>query len=78
MSATRDNTLADPERLITDLQRQLSDCKAERDEALEREKASAEVLQLISRSPSEPKQVFQAILENAVRLCEAKFGVNLY
>jgi class 3 adenylate cyclase len=47
----------------------------ERDEALEREKATAEVLQLVSRSPNEPNRVFQAILENAVRLCEAKFGI---
>src|SRR5579862_2956595 len=47
----------------------------ERDEALEREKATAAVLRLISRSASGPKPVFQAILENAVRLCEAKFGM---
>lgn len=33
MSATPDNMLGDPERLTADLQRQLSECKAERDEA---------------------------------------------
>ena len=32
MSATPDSTLAEPERLIADLQRQLAECKAERDE----------------------------------------------
>jgi hypothetical protein len=42
MSATPDNTLADPEQLIADLQRQLSECKAERDEALQRETATDE------------------------------------
>jgi transcriptional regulator with GAF, ATPase, and Fis domain len=49
----------------------------ERDDALEREKASAEVLRLISTSPGELKPIFQAMLENAVRICEAVFG-NLY
>src|SRR5512142_1511647 len=46
----------------------------ERDEALEREKASAEILRIISRSPGELKPIFQAMLENAVRICEAVFG----
>jgi two-component system, NtrC family, sensor kinase len=49
----------------------------ERDEALEREKASAKVLRIISTSPGELKPIFQAMLENAVRICEAFFG-NLY
>ena len=43
-------------------------------ESLAREGATSEVLRVISSSPSDPKPVFEAILENATRICEAKFG----
>ena len=46
-------------------------------EAREREAATAEVLKVISATPGELEPVFQTMLENATRICEATFGTML-
>src|SRR6516225_5152510 len=43
-------------------------------ESLERQAAASEVLRVISNSPGDLQQVFEAILTNATRLCEASYG----
>ena len=62
-------------RLLNELRQRTDDLS----EALERQTATSDVLQIISTSPGELKPVFETMLESATRICEAKFGMlNLY
>jgi GAF domain-containing protein len=67
-------TANQPKLSVSDLQEQCKRQARELDEAREERAALAEVLRVISTSSGELQPVFQALLENATRICEAKFG----
>ena len=60
-------------RLLNELHQRTDDLT----ESLEQQTATSEVLRVISSSPGQLEQVFNAMLENATRMCEAQFGAML-
>src|SRR5262245_50466906 len=57
--------------------KQFQRLKRERDDALEQLAANSEVLRVISSSPGELEPIFQTMLKQATRVCDAKFGILL-
>jgi hypothetical protein len=74
MTTVVDDKVGELERENAELRRRLAEREAELAEALGRETANVEILQVINPLPGDLEPVFDAILDKALDLCGASFG----
>src|SRR5215469_10308505 len=75
MSVVANDTVTGLQRTIAELRRQLDERSAESNEAVKQQSATADVLQVINQSRGDLAPVFEAVLDKALGLCGAAFGI---
>ena len=72
--AALDDAATDLRQTVAALRQELDERTTERDEASAQQAATSEILGVISRSPTDTRPVFEAIVARAAALCEAEFS----
>jgi two-component system, NtrC family, sensor kinase len=75
MSIVANDTVAGLRTTIAELRQQLDERSAELNEAVKQQSAMADVLQVINQSRGDLAPVFEAVLDKALGLCGAAFGI---